>query len=91
MLTQIDPVTLAHTLDQASKREPEKQQMILAPRVATVLELPQLLQTPAPPSNMMVQRAVFMLRAGRARRSSRGRSALRSVASSSFRSLTVPC
>jgi hypothetical protein len=58
MLTQIDPVTLAHTLDQASKREPAKQPMILAPRVATVLELPQLLSTPAPPSNMMVERAV---------------------------------
>ena len=32
--------------------------MILAPRVATVLELPQLLNSPAPPSNLMVERAV---------------------------------
>jgi hypothetical protein len=58
LMTQIDPVTLAHTLDQASRREPKEGAMILAPRVATVLELPQLLKTPAPPSSSMVERAV---------------------------------
>src|SRR5688572_9445121 len=50
----MDPVDLAHAVDQSDKSG----KSVFAPCVATVLELPRLLQSDLPPSPAMVEQAV---------------------------------